>query len=86
MKDEASEILGAAMKLSELERARLAAILADSIGDGTPQDEIDAATLAEAKRRLADLDSGRTQAVPYPEIRQKLHATVERARRLASTG
>lgn len=86
MKDEASEILGAAMLLSEPERARLAAILADSIGDGTPQDEIDAATLAEAKRRLADLDSGRTQAVPYLEIKQKLHATVERARRLASTG
>lgn len=86
MKDEASEILGAAMLLSEPERARLAAILADSIGDGTPQDEIDAATLAEAKRRLADLDSGRTQAVPYREIKQKLHATVERARRLASTG
>ncbi len=47
-------------------------------------DEMDAATLAEAKRRLADLDSGRTQAVPYQEIKRKLHATVERARRLAS--
>ena len=42
MTDEASGALDAAMKLPEVECARLATILADSIGDGSPQEEIDA--------------------------------------------
>ncbi|KIG14958.1 hypothetical protein DB30_06147 [Enhygromyxa salina] len=86
MTDEASRVLDAAMTLPEVERARLATILADSIGDGSPQEEIDAATLAEAKRRLDDLDAGRTQSVPYEEIKRKLHGTIERARQRASAG
>ena len=86
MTDEVSQVLDAAMQLPAVERARLATILADSVGDGSPQDEVDAATLAEAKRRLADLDSGRTRAVPYEQIKHKLRSTIDRARRRASAG
>ena len=68
------------MKLPEVERARLATILADSIGDAS-QEKIDAAALAEAKRRLERLDAGQTQAVSYDEIKRKLHGTIDRARR-----
>ena len=75
------------MKLPKDERARLATVLRDSTGDGSTQEEIDAAVLAEVKRRLDSLDSGRTQAIPYEEIKRKLRATVERARnQRASTG
>jgi len=84
--DEARRILDAAMQLPQVERARLATILADSIGDGSNQEEVDAAVLAEAKRRLDNLDSGRTQAVPYEEIKRKLRATVERARVRSASG
>jgi putative addiction module component (TIGR02574 family) len=78
--DEASRILDAAMQLPEVERARLATLLRDSVGDGSTQEDLDAAVLAEVKRRLDNLDSGRTQAIPYEEIKRKLRATVERAR------
>ena len=86
MSDAASEVLDAAMRLPELERARLATILADSVGDGVAQEQLDAAALAEAKRRLARLDSGETEAVSYEAIKRKLHESVERARRRASAG
>lgn len=80
-------IIDAAMQLPEEERSRLATMLRDSLGDGSTRAEIDAAVLAEVKRRLEDLDSGRTTPLPYEQVKQKLHAAVERARgRRASAG
>ena len=56
MTDDASRLLEAAMKLPGSERASIAVILADSIGDGSSRDEIDAAWIAEAKDRAAAID------------------------------
>jgi putative addiction module component (TIGR02574 family) len=85
--DEAKRILEAAMALPDSERAMLAAVLTDSLGDGSTPEEIEAAWLLEVKRRIADLDSGRSVPVPWEEVRQELHAKIERARgRRASAG
>ena len=80
MSTEASRIIEAALKLPNSERAYVAAVLTDSIGDGSTQEEIDAAWLEEVKRRRDDLDAGRTQAVPWEDVREKLHAKIKRAR------
>jgi putative addiction module component (TIGR02574 family) len=77
---EASRIIEAALKLPDSDRAYVAAVITDSIGDGSTQDEIDAAWLAEVKRRRDDLQAGRTQGVPWEHVRQKLHAKIKRAR------
>ncbi|MFO7562421.1 MAG: addiction module protein [Enhygromyxa sp.] len=77
---EASQIIEAAMKLPDAERAFVAAVLTDSIGDGSTREEIEAAWLAEVKRRRDDLDAGRTQPVPWEDVREKLHSKIRRAR------
>jgi hypothetical protein len=53
--DEASRVLDAAMKLPDTERAELALILLDSVGDGSSPEEVEAAWIEEAKRRAASL-------------------------------
>ena len=84
---EAERLLEAAMKLPDAERAKLAAILADSIGDGHSDEEIEAAWVAEAKRRLEDIRSGKSKTIPWEEVDRKLRAMLEGARnRRASTG
>jgi putative addiction module component (TIGR02574 family) len=65
-------ILDAAMKLPDDERAELAAILLDSIGDGRSVEEIDVAWLAEAKRRLEAVRSGRATVIPTEEVEREL--------------
>jgi len=82
---ETERILEAAMKLPDDERAELVAMLADSIGDGSSDEEIEAAWLAEAKRRLEDLRSGRSKPVSFDEVNQKLRAMLDRARERQQT-
>jgi putative addiction module component (TIGR02574 family) len=77
---EASRILDAAMKLPEGERAQLAAILMDSVGDGSSPEEIEAAWLAEAKRRLEAVERGESTPVPLDDMMRRLRAKVRRAR------
>jgi putative addiction module component (TIGR02574 family) len=58
--------------LTEEEQRRLSLALApDETND---QDEIEAAWMNEARRRMADLDAGRTKAVPWSEVRERLFA------------
>jgi putative addiction module component (TIGR02574 family) len=82
--DEASRILDAALQLTDSERAEIAAILTDSIGDGSSPEEVQASWLAEAKRRLAAYERGETTAVDFDEMMERLRARVRRTR--ASTG
>lgn len=87
MTAEAERLLEAAMKLPDAERAELAAILADSIGDGSPEAEIEAAWIAEAKRRLEDIRSGKSKTIPWEQVDRKLRAMLDGARnRPASAG
>jgi putative addiction module component (TIGR02574 family) len=84
---EASEILDAALALSRAERAELAAILADSVGDGASPEQIQAAWLAEAKRRLAAYERGELEAVDYEDMMRRLRTKDRRPRpRQASLG
>jgi putative addiction module component (TIGR02574 family) len=78
--DEASRILDAAMKLSRRERACVAAILTDSIGDGSSPEEVEAYWLAEVKRRLAAVERGETTLVDFEEVMARLRAKVRRPR------
>lgn len=87
MTDQASRILEAALQLPEDERAQLAAILTDSVGDGSSPEEIEAAWIAEAKRRSVAIERGEMELVDSDEMMARLRARVRRAReRYASTG
>lgn len=67
------------MELPEDERAELAAVLVDSIGDGRPEAELDAAWLAEAKRRLEEVRGGHATLVSTSEVEQELEELIEGA-------
>jgi putative addiction module component (TIGR02574 family) len=76
MTSEAERILEAALRLPESDRIELAVILEGSIGDGSTDQEIDAAWLAEVKRRIEDIESQRSKSVPWDEVRAELFAMV----------
>jgi putative addiction module component (TIGR02574 family) len=72
-------VLDAAMELPEDERAELAAILVDSIGDGRPEAEVDAAWLAEARRRLEAVRAGRATLIATEDVERELEALIDDA-------
>jgi putative addiction module component (TIGR02574 family) len=68
-------VLAEAMKLSEAERSELAYRLVELVEHSTePDSAIRAAWIAEAKRRLDDIDAGRAVAVPWEEARARIFA------------
>ncbi|MFO7567756.1 MAG: addiction module protein [Enhygromyxa sp.] len=80
MSDEASRILNAAMKLPDPERAVIAAILVDSIGDGSSLEEIEAVWIAEARRRAEAIDRGELELVDSEDMMARLRARARCAR------
>jgi len=62
------------MKLSPEERADLADLLWVSV---EPKAEVDAAWDAEIERRIADLEAGRTKAIPGEQVLAELRAKIE---------
>jgi putative addiction module component (TIGR02574 family) len=68
MGDVPTKLLQQALLLSERERAALAAALLDTLDEGTDVDA-EAAWAAELERRIAEVDSGAVQTVPWPEAR-----------------
>ncbi|WP_106089336.1 addiction module protein [Enhygromyxa salina] len=86
MSDEARRIFEAAMRLPDGERAALASVLKDSVGDGSSFEEIEAAWIAEAERRREDLRAGRTSSVPWQDVRREIFDMVQRAREQRATG
>lgn len=77
MTSEAERILEAALQLPEADRIELAAILEDSIGDGSTDEELAAAWIAEVKRRIEDVESGRSQPVAWEDVRRELFAMLD---------
>ncbi|XYI03224.1 addiction module protein [Sorangium sp. So ce1128] len=69
----AEELLDEAMKLPESERRVLALRLLESVGDDSPED-IERAWVEEARKRLDDVRSGRSQPVPWDEARGRIFA------------
>lgn len=70
-------ILEAALALPEPERAELVARVADSIGEGEAESDIDAAWLAEAKRRLESVRSGRATLIATEEVELELEQLLD---------
>jgi putative addiction module component (TIGR02574 family) len=71
MNQQASQLLTEALRLSEEERGDIAASLIDSLDPGSDADA-EAAWGEEIRLRLAELDAGSAQPVPWPEARRMI--------------
>jgi putative addiction module component (TIGR02574 family) len=60
-----------ASELSERDRATLAGLLIESL-ESDAEPDVEAAWSAEIERRVADIDSGTVQAIPWEEVRRRL--------------
>lgn len=70
----------AALTLSDDERAELILVLRDSLGDdASSSEEIEAAWVAEAQRRLEAVRSGREQPIAAEVVDVELEAIIEQA-------
>ena len=67
------EIKSAAMRLAPAEREALAEELLLSLGDAD-REAVDAAWLAESRRRDADYRAGKTSAAPVQQVIDRLQA------------
>lgn len=76
---EVKRVLHAALQLPAHEREDLIELLEESLDQGVPG-EIEAAWIDEAKRRLADIDSGKTTPVSSESALEMMDAAIERAR------
>jgi len=72
MAKSARELFEEAMRLDPKERATLMRLLVDSL-DGESEEGAEAAWKAEIERRIAELDSGQVEAVPWEELRARLY-------------
>lgn len=68
-------VLAQAMILSEAERAELAGVLLESL-EPSSEAGIEAAWRQEVAARVAALDSGAAQTVPWAEVRSTLFASL----------
>ncbi len=73
-------VLDDALKLSEKDRAEVAAKLIDSL-DAEDEDEIEAAWAAEIQKRVDELDQGKVKAIPWSkawkEIVDRTHGSTK---------
>ena len=60
-----------AAELSDEGRAALAGLLIESL-EGEPDLGVEAAWAAEIQRRVAELDAGTVESVPWEQVRQRL--------------
>lgn len=75
MTNAARNLLHEAMKLDAAERAELAAELLASL-DGEPEEGVEAAWAAEIERRLARIDAGEEQLIPWEEVQAQVDAII----------
>jgi putative addiction module component (TIGR02574 family) len=68
------QIIAHALEMPAIERGRLAALLIDSL-EAEPDEAADASWAAEIQRRIAEIDSGRVQLVPWSEVRRLMRDT-----------
>jgi len=65
------ELFRQALQLDESERAALAGMLIDSI-DNDVEEGVEAAWMAEIERRIAELDAGTVETIPWDVVRDGL--------------
>ena len=70
MSGQAQRLLDEALQLPEQDRAELALRLLDSVGE--PTDQVEREWIEEAKRRLAEVERGDVQTVPWSEARERI--------------
>ena len=80
MSPEAERLLEEALKLSDEDREVLAVILEDGVGDGSTEEEREAAWGAEIQRRLEAVRAGEVRLIPWEEVQRELEAIVARGR------
>jgi putative addiction module component (TIGR02574 family) len=68
----ARELFEEAMRLDPAERAILMRLLIDTL-DSDSEEGAEDAWRAEVERRIAELDSGAVEAVPWEELRARLY-------------
>ena len=66
-----TRLLEEALELTEEERLKLAGLLLDSL-DAEEGAGVEAAWVSEIKTRLASLDEGRTETIPWVEAKEQL--------------
>ena len=71
MSNSTQELLEAALRLPEDERADLAAHILESFAP-VPNDDESVAMAAELERRIAQMESGDVQPIPWEEVRKRL--------------
>ena len=76
MSTHVTELFEKASSLSEQERATLAGLLIDSLESEIDPD-VEEAWRVEIERRLAELDSGTVQTVPWETVKAKLLQRLE---------
>ena len=72
MAKSARELFKEAMKLEPEERATLMRLLIESV-DAESEDGVEDAWRVEIERRMAELDSGTVQTIPWEELRARLY-------------
>jgi len=68
----AHDLFEEAMRLDPEERATLMRLLIESL-DAESEKGVDDAWMAEVERRMAELDSGAVQSLPWDELRTRLY-------------
>ena len=71
MTHQLKELFQEAAKLPERDRATLAGLLIESL-DPPPESEVEAAWSKEIARRVAELDAGEVELIPWEEVRAEL--------------
>ena len=72
MAKSARELFEEAMKLDPEERATLMRLLIESV-DAEAKDGVEDGWRVEIERRMAELDSGTVQTIPWEELRARLY-------------
>ncbi len=80
MTSDAKKLLEQVLLLGKSERASLATILLES-QNADPEDGVEKAWASEVERRIEEIDSGAVAAIPWEEVRERLHRTLNDASR-----
>ena len=68
-----NEVFREAAKLPERDRATLAGLLIETL-DPVCEPDVEAAWSEEIKRRVAEIDAGTVELIPWEEVRAELFA------------
>ena len=72
MTKSARELFDEAMRLDPEERATLMRLLIDTL-DAESEEGVEDAWRVEIERRMAELDSGSVETIPWEEVRARLY-------------